>query len=161
MRKLEEKIKGLKELKKITAVLKKHGKKIIFTNGCFDILHYGHAKYLQEAKKKGGVLVVAVNSDSSVKKIKGGSRPVIPEKDRSRTLAALESVDYVVLFREVTPLKTIETLKPDILVKGSDWDRKDIVGSDYVKRHAGEVVTIKLLSGRSTTNLIKKIARKF
>ncbi|HTZ11447.1 MAG TPA: D-glycero-beta-D-manno-heptose 1-phosphate adenylyltransferase [Candidatus Margulisiibacteriota bacterium] len=158
---MEEKIKGLKELKTIIPALKKRGKIIVFTNGCFDILHYGHAKYLEEAKDKGDILVVAVNSDSSVKKIKGENRPVVQEKDRLRLIAALESVDYALLFKELTPLKVIEVLKPDILVKGADWKNKGIVGGDLVKRCGGKVATIKLLSGRSTTNLIKKIASKF
>lgn len=155
------KIKGLKELKKILAGLRAKGKKIVFTNGCFDILHYGHTKYLQDAKKKGDILVVAINSDASVKRIKENKRPIVGETDRLGVIAALESVDYAVLFEEDTPLKVIISLKPDILVKGADWKKNNIVGSDIVSGYGGKVVRIKLMPGRSTTNLIKKIAKNF
>ena len=158
---LEAKIKTPKELKKIISRLKKIGKKVVFTNGCFDLLHYGHVKYLQEAKRKGDILVVAINSDASLKRIKGNKRPIVNEKDRLRIVAGLESVDYVVLFKEETPFKTIRLLKPDILVKGADWDRNDIVGSNYVLSYGGRVSTIELVKDRSTTSLIKKIAREF
>ena len=155
------KIKSLKELKTILAGLRAKGKKIVFTNGCFDILHYGHAKYLQDAKKKGDILVVAINSDASVKRIKESKRPIVGETDRLGVIAALESVDYAVLFKEDTPLKVIISLKPDILVKGADWKKNNIVGSDIVSGYGGKVVRIKLMPGRSTTNLIKKIAKNF
>lgn len=155
------KIKSLKELKKILAGLRAKGKKIVFTNGCFDILHYGHAKYLQDAKKKGDILVVAINSDASVKRIKESKRPIVGETDRLGVIAALESVDYAVLFKEDTPLKVITSLKPDILVKGADWKKNNIVGSDIVSGYGGKVVRIKLMPGRSTTNLIKKIVKNF
>lgn len=158
---LETKIKSLRELKKTAFSLKIKGKKIVFTNGCFDLLHYGHVKYLEDAKKKGDILVVAVNSDTSVKRIKGKKRPLVNEKDRIRIIAALESVNYVVLFREDTPLKIIKSLKPDILVKGADWAKNSIVGSDAILRWGGRVSTIRLVKGRSTTNLIRKIARAF
>lgn len=153
------KLKNLNELKGIITTLKSKGKKIIFTNGCFDLLHYGHIKYLEDAKRKGDILVVAVNSDSSVKKIKGNQRPIIGQGDRIRTLAALESVDYAVLFNEDTPLKVIKSLKPDILAKGADWNKKDIVGREFVLSYGGCVSTIKLVKGRSTSSLIKKIAK--
>jgi len=156
---LKEKISNLSTLKKIISRLKKAGKKVVFTNGCFDLLHYGHVKYLQDARRKGDVLVVAVNSDSSVRKIKGKKRPIVNEKDRLGIIAALQSVDYAVLFKEKTPLKVIKLLKPDILVKGADWDKNNIVGADYVARTGGRVYTIKLIKGRSTTNLIEKIAK--
>ena len=158
---LETKIKNLNELKKITAHLKARGKKIVFTNGCFDLLHYGHVKYLQDAKRKGDILVVAVNSDASVRKIKGNNRPIVNEKDRANVIAALESVDYVVLFKEKTPLEAIKLLKPDILVKGADWGKADIVGADFVSAVGGKVLSMKLLKGRSTTALIKKIVKLF
>jgi len=138
--------------------LKAEGKKIVFTNGCFDILHYGHVQYLEKAKSKGDVLVVGLNSDSSVKKIKDKGRPVVSEKDRAKVLAGLASVDYVVIFAEDTPLKTIRMLKPDVLVKGADWSKDRIVGADYVSSYGGRVATVELAKGRSTTNLIKKIA---
>lgn len=155
------KIKGIKELKKIISRLKSQGKRIVFTNGCFDILHYGHVKYLEKTKGLGDCLVVAVNSDASVKRLKGSHRPIVSQYDRMRIIAGLESVDYVVLFKEDTPLKIIKILKPDILVKGSDWNKKSIVGGDFVSSYGGRVVTIQLTKGRSTTNLIRKIARIF
>ena len=143
-------------LKKITAGLKKRGKKIVFTNGCFDLLHYGHVKYLEDAKRGGDVLVVAVNSDRSVKKLKGKMRPIINEIFRQSVLASLDSVDYVTMFSEETPLKVIKTIKPDVLVKGADWRKNAIVGADFVKSYGGKVKTIKLVKGLSTTMLIKK-----
>jgi len=155
------KVKSLAALKRIIASLKKRGKKVVFTNGCFDLLHFGHARYLEDAKKRGDILVVAVNSDSSVRKIKGSDRPIINEKFRSGLIAALASVDYVVLFSEETPLKVIKALKPDVLVKGADWNKADIVGSGLVLSYAGKVATIRLIKGLSTTNLINKIASKF
>ncbi len=156
---IKDKIKTLAQLKKIVASLKKSGEKVVFTNGCFDILHAGHVEYLEEARKLGGALIVAVNSDASVRAIKGKTRPVAAEKDRMRVIAALESVDFAVLFKETTPLKTIQALVPDILVKGSDWDKNKIVGGDFVTAHGGTVRTIRLLPGRSTSGLIKRIIR--
>lgn len=153
------KIKKLAELRKILRAKKTRHKRIVFTNGCFDILHYGHVKYLEDAKKKGDILVVGINSDSSVKKIKGKKRPIVGEKDRLRTIAALESVDYAVLFNEETPIGIIKTLKPDVLVKGADWNRNTIVGSGFVSSYGGKVSIVKLIKGRSTTNLINKIAK--
>jgi D-beta-D-heptose 7-phosphate kinase/D-beta-D-heptose 1-phosphate adenosyltransferase len=156
---LEKKIKSLNELRKIVSSLKMKGKRIILTNGCFDLLHYGHVKYLQDAKRKGEILVVAVNSDASVRRIKGPGRPIMNEKDRARIIAALESVDYVVLFRENTPLKIIRLLRPEVLVKGADWRKKDIVGRDIVLSYGGRVDTIKLIKNRSSSNFIKKIVK--
>jgi D-beta-D-heptose 7-phosphate kinase/D-beta-D-heptose 1-phosphate adenosyltransferase len=158
---MEAKIKNITQLNKIIKRLKTKGKKIVFTNGCFDILHFGHAKYLKEAKRKGDVLIVGVNSDSSVRKIKGNKRPIINEAHRAGLIAALESVDFVVIFKEETPSRVIKTLKPDILVKGADWAQKDIVGRDFVLRRGGKVYTVKLVKGFSSTNLIKKIAKAF
>ncbi len=139
--------------------LKREGKRIVFTNGCFDILHYGHVKYLQDAKAKGDYLVVAVNSDSSVKKIKGKGRPVVPQGDRMRTLAALGCVDFVLLFNEDDPLKLIKAIKPDFLIKGSDWSKKSIVGASFVESYGGKVLTVNLVKNRSTSAIIKKIVR--
>jgi len=153
------KIKPLKTLKGIIAALKKKGKRVVFTNGCFDLLHFGHVMYLEKAKAKGDILIVAVNADSSVRRIKGKNRPIVNEKDRACVVAALVSVDYVVLFKEDTPLKTIQALKPDILIKGADWNKNNIVGAEFVKRHGGRVATVQLARSRSTTNLIRKIAR--
>lgn len=158
---LETKIKGSKELKKIISHLKKSGKIIVFTNGCFDLLHYGHVKYLQEAKRKGDILVVGINSDASVRRIKGNQRPLVNQNDRLRVVAALESVDYVVLFKEDTPLKIIKLLEPDILIKGADWHKNNVVGSNIVLSYGGRVSTIKLVKNHSSTNLIRKIAKIF
>ncbi|MFA5362550.1 MAG: D-glycero-beta-D-manno-heptose 1-phosphate adenylyltransferase [Candidatus Omnitrophota bacterium] len=154
---IKNKIKTLPQLRKIIASLKSKGKRVVFTNGCFDILHAGHAQYLEDARKMGDTLVVAVNSDRSVKAIKGRIRPIVAEKDRIRMIAALESVDFVVLFKETTPLRIIQALVPDIIVKGSDWDKSKIVGGDFITAHGGRVRTIRLLPGRSTSGLIKKI----
>ena len=155
------KVKKLASLKRIAAALNKKGRKIVFTNGCFDILHYGHVMYLEKAKRSGDCLIVGINSDLSVKKIKGPNRPIVNEFDRARVLAGLQSVDFVVIFNEETPLKLIQTLKPDVLIKGSDWKNKGIVGSDFVKSYGGKVLTVKLAKGRSTTNLIKQIAKTY
>ena len=155
------KVKKLSSLKRIAVALKKKGRKIVFTNGCFDILHYGHVMYLEKARRTGDCLIVGINSDLSVKRIKGPHRPVVNEFDRARVLAGLESVDFVAIFNEETPLKLIQALKPDLLIKGSDWKNKGIVGSDFVKTYGGKVLTIKLAKGRSTTNLIKKIAKTY
>lgn len=127
--------------------------KIVFTNGCFDLLHYGHVKFLQEARKLGDSLVVGINSDASVRRIKGKGRPIIKAEDRVRILLALRCVDFVEIFEEDTPLELIKCRKPDVLVKGGDWKKKDVVGREYAK----EVVIIKYLKGYSTTNLIRKI----
>jgi D-beta-D-heptose 7-phosphate kinase/D-beta-D-heptose 1-phosphate adenosyltransferase len=155
------KIKNITQIKKIISRLQAKGKKIVFTNGCFDILHYGHVKYLQDAKKLGDFLVIGVNSDASIKRLKGKDRPIVQEKDRLRTLAALGCVDFLVKFSQDTPRELIKRLQPDILVKGADWKGKTIVGSDIVKNYGGKVKTIKFIPGRSTTKLIRKIAAKF
>ncbi|MDD5129003.1 MAG: D-glycero-beta-D-manno-heptose 1-phosphate adenylyltransferase [Candidatus Omnitrophica bacterium] len=152
------KISSLSALKRKIERLKKNGKRIVFTNGCFDILHYGHTKYLQDARAKGDYLVVGVNSDSSIKKIKGKNRPIINETDRLKVVEALGCVDFVVLFKETNPLKVIMALKPDILVKGSDWSKKKIIGADFVESYGGKVQTVKLVNGRSTSAIINKIA---
>jgi rfaE bifunctional protein nucleotidyltransferase chain/domain len=155
------KIKKLPQLKNITRRLKAQGKRIVFTNGCFDLLHYGHARYLEEAKAEGDILVVAVNSDASVRRIKGRDRPVVNERDRAGVIAALESVDFVVIFSEDTPLDTIKAIKPDILIKGADWSKRNIVGADFISEYGGRVSRIKLIKGRSTTKLINKIVKTF
>ena len=133
------------------------GESIVFTNGCFDILHVGHTRYLREAKKMGDVLVVALNSDSSVRAIKGEQRPLVPENERADVVASLESVDYVTVFDQSTPLELIEYLKPDILVKGGDWAEKDVIGRESVRRRGGKVVIIPEIEGVSTTNIIEKV----
>ncbi len=158
---LKQKIHTLTRLKKLIARLKRQGKCIVFTNGCFDLLHYGHIKYLEEAKRKGDILVVGINSDASVSRIKGKKRPIVGENDRAKIIAALSSVDYVVIFKEDTPLEVIKTLKPHVLIKGADWNRNNMVGREFVLSQGGRVDTVKFISRRSTTNLIRKIARIF
>ncbi len=153
----EEKIKTLAELRKIVPSLKRKRKKIVFTNGCFDLLHYGHLKYLEAAKRQGDVLIVAVNSDSSVKKIKGRLRPINKVIARTSLIAGLECVDYCLGFGDKTPYRLIKELKPDVLVKGGDWKNKDIVGSALVRSYGGKVKTVKFIPGYSTTRLIKKV----
>ncbi|MDQ1277726.1 MAG: D-beta-D-heptose 7-phosphate kinase / D-beta-D-heptose 1-phosphate adenosyltransferase [Thermodesulfobacteriota bacterium] len=137
------------------------GQTIVFTNGCFDILHVGHVRYLREAKKLGNVLVLALNSDASVRAIKGEKRPLVPEDERADIMAALESIDYVILFDDPTPQGLIEYLQPDILVKGGDWAEEAIAGADFVKAAGGRVVTIPLTEGRSTTNIVEKIRQVY
>ena len=155
------KIISLPRLKRIVGRLKQNGKRVVFTNGCFDILHYGHVKYLQDARLKGDYLVVAVNSDSSVKKIKAKNRPVIGQNDRLKTVAALASVDFVVLFNADSPLRLIKALKPDILIKGADWNKQRIIGADFVSSYGGKVLTVNLVKGRSTSAIIEKIIHDF
>ncbi|MBI4687512.1 MAG: D-glycero-beta-D-manno-heptose 1-phosphate adenylyltransferase [Nitrospirae bacterium] len=149
---LRDKILDIGKLKAVVSQLKAEGKKIVFTNGCFDIIHVGHVRYLTEAKKLGDVLVIGLNTDNSVSRIKPG-RPINPEAQRAEVLSALEMVDYVTLFDEDTPYELIKAAQPDVLVKGGDWDIKDIVGADI----ANDVRTIKFVEGVSTTNIIKKI----
>ncbi len=155
---MDNKIVSQSKLAKILARAQKSGKKAVFTNGCFDIIHAGHVKYLADAKRLGDILVIGLNSDRSVKRLKGPSRPVNIEADRAKVLAALESVDYVTKFGEDTPEKLIRKLSPDILVKGGDWKIDDIVGGDHVRSRGGKVVRIKFVKGRSTSSVIKKIA---
>ena len=132
-------------------------KKIVFTNGTFDILHLGHVTYLQKAKACGDILIIGINSDKSVKSYKGPDRPVNPERDRMGVLAALECVDYVVLFSEPTPLNLIMLSRPNVLVKGADWKKADIVGAKEVESWGGKVKRISFVAGRSTTNIINKM----
>ena len=148
-------IKTLSELKKLVPLFKKEGKKVVFTNGCFDLIHAGHIKLLERARKLGDVLIVGLNSDGSVRRLKGKGRPIVPQSDRARILDSIKYVDYVVIFKEDTPLKLIKELRPDVLVKGGDYKLKEIVGHDIVPK----VVRVKLLSNRSTTSLINKIKR--
>ena len=153
----EDHIKDRREIKKILDSNKILGKKIVFTNGCFDILHIGHVKYLQEAKRLGDILVVGINSDSSVRKLKGSPRPFNSEEDRSSIIASLESVDYVVIFDEETPEKLIKFLLPDTLVKGGDYQNQTIAGQEFVN----EVKLINFVEGKSTTSVIEKIKEAF
>lgn len=136
------------------------GKTIAFTNGCFDILHIGHVAYIETAKKKNRVLVVGLNSDSSVRKIKGPTRPVNSEMSRARVLAALACVDYVVLFSDETPYELIKAVKPDVLIKGGDWAPDTVVGAEVVKAYGGKVEIIAYIPDFSTTGIIDKIKGK-
>lgn len=141
------------EFEKKISLLKKN-KKVVFTNGCFDILHVGHVRYLQEAKSLGDHLIVGLNSDSSVKKLKGNNRPIQCEEERAEILLALKAVDDVCIFSEDTPLKLIELIQPDVLVKGGDWSIDQIVGHDVVLASGGEVRSLQFVPGRSTTAII-------
>lgn len=134
-----------------------HQKKIVFTNGCFDILHRGHVSYLAQARQLGDILVVGLNSDASVKRLKGPERPVNDQFARAQVLAALEIVDFVSVFEEDTPYNIIEKVKPDILVKGGDYQIENIVGADFVQRRGGQVLTIPFVDGFSTTSIIKHL----
>ena len=152
-------MRGLDELKTLVDENKKSGKRIVFTNGCFDLLHRGHLHLLREAKKYGEILIVAVNSDSSVRKIKGPNRPIFSEEERMDLIAALEMVNYVMLFADGDPYNVIKKLKPDILVKGGDWSQGEVVGRDIVEGSGGKLAIIPLLQGYSTTNIIERIRR--
>jgi D-beta-D-heptose 7-phosphate kinase/D-beta-D-heptose 1-phosphate adenosyltransferase len=144
-------------LRRELAAFRAAGKKVVFTNGCFDILHTGHARYLHEARRQGDVLVVGLNSDASVRRLKGEGRPVVREGDRAELLASLDCVDYVVVFEDDTPLDLIRAVEPDVLVKGEDWRDKGVVGREFVEARGGKVVLVKLLAGRSTTGIVDKV----
>lgn len=159
MIKSAQKVLKVQALKKKIAALRRRGKTIAFTNGCFDILHWGHVSYLAAAKKDSSrVLVIGLNSDRSVRSLsKGPERPIVPESERAQVLAALECVDFVTIFDEPTPQQLIETLQPDILIKGADWKGKRVAGDDVVKK----VEFIRYINGLSTTNIIEKIKKSF
>jgi len=156
MRSYESKVVGLARLVKARKKLKAAGKKLVFTNGCFDLLHVGHAEYLAFARNQGDALVVAVNSDASVRKNKGPSRPIVPEAERARMLAALEAVDFVILFSDDEPHRLLRALLPDVLVKGADWAHY-VAGREIVEANGGKVVLAPISRGKSTTNIIEKI----
>jgi D-beta-D-heptose 7-phosphate kinase/D-beta-D-heptose 1-phosphate adenosyltransferase len=137
------------------------GKKIVFTNGCFDILHLGHVRYLSAAKSHGDILVVGLNSDGSVQLIKGENRPIIDQRERAEVLAALWFVDYVTLFDETDPLKLIECLRPDVLVKGEDWPLEKIIGADFIQKNGGRVARIPVVPDISTSIIIERIKQRF
>lgn len=137
----------------------KNSERIVFTNGCFDILHVGHIKYLQEAKAQGDILVVGINADASVKKLKGKERPIQNEEDRGEILSALACVDFVAIFEEDTPENLIKLVKPDVLVKGGDWKVDQIVGSDFVMSYGGKVKSLQFVQGKSTTNIVSQILK--
>ena len=155
-----EKVVDRKTLKEKVDSLRQAGKVVVFTNGCFDLIHLGHIRLLQKARKRGDCLVVAVNSDRSVRQIKGPDRPIIPEEQRAEVVAAMGCVDWVTIFDEPDPLVLIKLLKPDVLVKGGDWPEERIVGALEVKEAGGEVLSIPLEPGISTSTLIKRICSK-
>ena len=152
---------SLPELVPIVAGLKQAGRRIVFTNGCFDILHVGHVRYLKSAKALGGALIVGLNSDKSVKRIKGDKRPIVPERERAELLSSIRFVDYVVMFDEPDPYNTIAAIKPDILVKGGDWSLEDIVGRDIVESYGGEVHTLPFIEGASSSRMIEDIVTRY
>ncbi|MBI2252402.1 MAG: D-glycero-beta-D-manno-heptose 1-phosphate adenylyltransferase [Armatimonadetes bacterium] len=154
---MNPKIKSFLELKSIVQNLKTQNKKIIFTNGCFDILHLGHITYLREAKNLGDILIIGLNSDESIKKIKGNSRPILPQNERAEILAALEMVDFIIIFNEETPENLILEFKPDIQVKGGDYKKEDLKEAEIVKNYGGKVIIVSFLDGYSTSNLINKM----
>lgn len=149
------------EMKDIRVKLKHENKKVVFTNGCFDILHAGHVDYLSKAKAKGDILIVALNSDKSVRSIKGEKRPIVNEEERAFIMANLKPVDYVTFFDEDTPAEIISELIPDILVKGADWDISKIIGKDIVEANGGEVKTIEFVNFQSTSNIIETVIKRY
>lgn len=153
----KDKIVSREELAQKVRQWQSEGKKVVFTNGCFDILHIGHVDYLEKARQLGDKLVLGLNTDASVSRIKGPQRPIVQENSRSRVIAALGFVDAVSFFDEETPKEMIEAVKPDILVKGNDYLAENIVGADFVVKNGGKVMTIPLVEGYSTTNIITKI----
>ncbi len=154
-------IKTLEEMKEIRQQLKDQNKKVVFTNGCFDLIHAGHVDYLSKAKTFGDVMIVGLNSDASVVRIKGSKRPILKETERSFIISNLKPVDYVVLFDDDTPKLLIEELLPDVLVKGADWEIENIVGKDVVLANGGEVKTIEFVNDQSTSKIIKIIVDRF
>jgi len=158
---LREKIKTKEDLHRIVEDLKKKGKRVVFTNGCFDLLHLGHIRYLEKAKSLGDILVVGMNSDRSVRKLKGPERPILPEEERAEILSGLGCVDYINLFDQLTPLELISSLQPHILVKGGDWTKETTVGKEVVERSGGEVVILPFEEGSSTSNLIETILKRY
>jgi D-beta-D-heptose 7-phosphate kinase/D-beta-D-heptose 1-phosphate adenosyltransferase len=144
-------------LKRVRDRLRRQGRRVVFTNGCFDLLHPGHVRYLRAARALGDVLIVALNSDRSVRRLKGPSRPLVPERARAEVMAAMEMVDYVTIFGEQTPERLIRLLQPDVLVKGGDWSEDRIAGADIVRAAGGLVRSLPFARGYSTTNLVKRL----
>ena len=157
LNKLKAKIFNIKDLSKIINKWRLNGNKIVFTNGCFDLIHLGHLEILARSADLGDKLIVGINSDMSIKKIKGNSRPIIEEDSRAKQLAAIEFVDAVILFNEDTPYDLINVLKPDVLTKGGDYKKNDIVGNQLINKEHGKVVIIPLTQGYSTTSILEKI----
>jgi rfaE bifunctional protein nucleotidyltransferase chain/domain len=155
------KVKSLKAIKRIRAQLRRQGKKVVFTNGCFDLIHGGHIELFRKAKSRGDVLIVALNTDGSVRKIKGPQRPVFPLEERFEVLGAIEYIDYLTSFAEDTPQKIIAALLPDILVKGGDWRPGQVAGREEVEAAGGRVVIVPYLKGHSSSSIIRQIIRTF
>jgi D-beta-D-heptose 7-phosphate kinase/D-beta-D-heptose 1-phosphate adenosyltransferase len=155
----DAKIKNLDVLAGLIAAEQDRGKRVVFTNGCFDLLHVGHVKYLQKARTFGDLLVLGLNSDDSIRRLKGPERPLIGQDERAHVLAALDCIDYVIIFDEDTPLRLIEMLRPQVLVKGGDYTREGVVGHDIVESYGGRVELVEFVDGKSTTNIIEKIRR--
>ena len=154
-----EKVKNFTQIAEIVNELKRKGKKVVFTNGCFDILHSGHIKLLKKAKELGDVLILGINKDKSIKKLKGKGRPIMSEKQRIEIISAIEFVDYVVPFGQPTPEKLIKRIKPDIIVKGGDYKKNEVIGKDIVEKYGGKVYIFPLVKNISTTKIIKKIKK--
>lgn len=154
------KIKNFEEIEKISKELKKQGKKIVTTNGCFDLLHIGHMRYLKNAKEQGDILILGLNSDKSIRKLKGKFRPIIPEKERAEILSCLECVNYVVIFDELIPTKFISLIKPNIHVKGGDYNGR-LIEQNEVEKHGGEVKIVPVIKNCSTTSIINKIIEDY
>ncbi len=158
---MKEKIREREELRRTLEKLRNNGKRIVFTNGCFDLLHVGHLRYLEKARSLGDILVVGVNNDSSVRRLKGSRRPILPLEERMELLSGLGCIDYVTSFEESTPLELILALKPHILVKGGDWSKETIVGREVVEGLGGEVVVLPFFEGNSTTSLVETILSRY
>ncbi len=154
-------IKSLDEIIALRESFRREKKKVVFTNGVFDLVHAGHVDYLIKSKEMGDVLIVGLNSDASVRRIKGEKRPIVPESQRAFVLSNIKPVDYVVIFDEDTPAKLIEKIIPDILIKGADWEIDNIVGKDIVLNNGGEVKTITFVNNQSTTNIVRTILDKY
>jgi D-beta-D-heptose 7-phosphate kinase/D-beta-D-heptose 1-phosphate adenosyltransferase len=155
------KILSIDQLRSERERLRRLGNRVVFTNGCFDLIHPGHIRYLQEARRLGDALIVALNSDRSVRELKGEKRPILDQNERAEVMAALNCVEYVTIFEEPTPREIIAALLPDVLVKGGDWDLDRIVGRDEVEAAGGEVLSLPFIEGCSTTDLIERIVRRY
>ena len=158
---MQEKLKELSDLRETLKPLRNAGQRIVFTNGCFDILHAGHVRYLTAARQEGDLLIVGLNSDQSVQRIKGPQRPLVSQQQRAEVLAGLWCVDYIVIFDEPDPLRVIQTLRPGVLVKGDDWADNQIIGADVVKSDGGRVVRVPVVSGISTSRIIERIVQRY